>query len=495
MHLSKSKYTRALQCPKMLWMDKYMPEKAEQDEGVEARFAAGNRVGDLARQYFGEYALVDFDKGLDSMLEETQKYISEGARNIAEASFSFEGLFCSVDILHKTPFGWDIIEVKSSASVKSVYLDDMAFQCYVLKNCGLNITGVYNMHINSKYVRRGDLDLSEYFIIEDCTDDVSKRLPYIRQNIEQLEQFFARTDDFEPEYDIGPHCDSPYECVYKSYCFRNLPSPNIFDVHKSLGKKNAYGWYYDGVISFEDIINRRCLPEKTMQQVEFTYYNKPPYIDKKAIKEYLDGLTYPLYYLDFETYTQTIPEFDGVSPFSTVIPFQYSLHIQREKGAECEHIEFLGKEDTDTRRAVAERLCKDIPDNVCVLAYWMSFEKSRIKELADMFPDLAPHLMKIHGNIHDLIDPFKKGWYYCEAQHGSNSIKDVLPALFPDNPELDYHNLEQIQNGGDASSVFAELHTKSPEEIERTRKNLLKYCGLDTYAMVKIVEKLYELCD
>ena len=116
MYLSKSKYTRALQCPKMLWMDTYMPEKAEGSESTEEVFETGNEVGDLARQYFGDSALVDFDKGLSSMLEETQEYINSGEANIAEASFAVDGLFCSVDILHKNPYGWDIIEVKSSTS-------------------------------------------------------------------------------------------------------------------------------------------------------------------------------------------------------------------------------------------------------------------------------------------------------------------------------------------------------------------------------------------
>jgi hypothetical protein len=267
MYLSKSKYTRALQCPKMLWMDKYMPEKAVQDDSVDAKFETGNIVGDLARKCFDDCVLVEYSEDKSLMIDETQKYLNEGAENIAEASFSFNGLFCSVDILHKNPFGWDIIEVKSSASVKSVYLDDMAFQCYVLKNCGMNITGVYNMHINSQYVRYGELDLQQFFVTEDCTEEIAARLPYINQNIQHIEQFLATAEDFEPEFDIGTQCDSPYSCAYKDYCRRNLPSPSIFDVHKSLGKKNAYGWYRDGIVSFDDIIRANCLPQKTMQQV------------------------------------------------------------------------------------------------------------------------------------------------------------------------------------------------------------------------------------
>lgn len=490
MNLSKSKYTRALQCPKMLWMDMNKPDEAAENLDLQEIYERGNDVGDLARQYFGDYVLVGFDKGLSSMIEETQEYINNGAENIAEASFSYNGNFCSVDILHKNAYGWDIIEVKSSTYVHSVYLDDMAFQCYVLRKCGLNVTGVYNMHLNSDYVRRGDLDLTQLFTVEDCTERVAMLLPYIEQNILQIEQFFARCEDFEPDYDIGMHCEAPYECAYKNYCQRNLPTPNIFDVRGRLGKNKKYQFYYDGIVSFDDIINHAKLSKKQMLQVETEALNKPPTVNKKAIKKCLDELNYPLYHLDFETYMQAAPQYDGIRPYMQ-IPFQYSLHIQHEKGSECEHREHLGKEGTDTRRALAEQLCSDIPKDVCTLAYNMQFEKMIIRQLAEDNPDLADHLMNIHDNMKDLMVPFQKGDYYCRDMQGSYSIKYVLPALCPNDPELNYHNLEEIHHGGEASTAFAELHTKSPEEIARTRKNLLKYCGLDTLAMVKILEKLY----
>lgn len=235
------------------------------------------------------------------------------------------------------------------------------------------------------------------------------------------------------------------------------------------------------------------LNERQLLQVESEVFNKPPTADKNKIKAFLDGLTYPLYHLDFETFMQGIPEYDGISPYMQ-IPFQYSLHIQHEKCGECEHREHLGKEGTDTRRALAEQLCRDIPKDVCSLAYNSGFEKGVIKNLADEYPDLAEHLMNIHDSIQDLAIPFQNFYYYQKEFYGRYTIKLVLPAMCPNDPELDYHNLEQIQNGTDASTTFAKLHTKSPEEIERTRQNLLKYCGLDTLAMVKILEKLYKLC-
>ena len=493
MNLSKSKYVRGLQCPKMLWMDKYKPEMAEQNPALEGIFATGNEVGDLARRYFGEYDLVDFDLGIDSMLRQTQEFINNGSKNIAEASFYVDNLFCSVDILHKNPYGWDIVEVKSSTAVHDVYLDDMAFQLYVLNKAGLNITGIYNMHLNSNYVRYGDLDLHQLFVLEDCTEICMFKQNDVQQNIAGICRYLAIADDFEPEKDIDICCESPYECAYKGYCSRHLPYPSVFNISR-LNTNKKYELYHNGIISFEDI--ERAKPKftaKQWQQVDTAYYHYAPTIDKIGIRSCVEQYTYPLYYLDFETYQPAVPPYDGIRPYMQV-PFQYSLHIQNEKGGELEHREFLGEAGADPRRALAEQLCRDIPKDVCTLAYNMSFEKTRIKELANQFPDLADHLMNIHDNIKDLMLPFQNHYYYSEALEGSYSIKKVLPALCPNDPELDYHALDGIHNGGEAMQAYPDLVNHTPEEQAVIRKNLLAYCRLDTLAMVKVLEKLYDMC-
>ena len=120
----------------------------------------------------------------------------------------------------------------------------------------------------------------------------------------------------------------------------------------------------------------------------------------------------------------------------------------------------------------------------------MGFEKGRISGLAELYPDLREHLMNIKDNIKDLMIPFRQKDYYNKAMQGSYSIKYVLPALFPDDPELDYHNLEGVHNGTEASATFAEMADMEPDKLEEYREYLLKYCGLDTYAMVKVWEKL-----
>ena len=314
-------------------------------------------------------------------------------------------------------------------------------------------------------------------------DAVAERIAGIRSFISVSE---------EPVRDIGLHCHDPYECAYYGYCSRHLPEHSVFDL-AGMFAKTKYKHYHNGIISYEDLLAHAKeikLNAKHRRQIESILYHRADETDCKKIREFLDTLRYPLYHLDFETYQQPVPEFDGVRPYQQ-IPFQYSLHIEQEDGT-LEHREFLAKEGTDPRRALAEQLVQDIPQGVCSLAYNMSFEKSVISGLAEQFPDLAEALTDIHDNLHDLMIPFREQSYYSAAMQGSYSIKYVLPALYPDDPELDYHSLDAVHNGSEASAAFATMASHSPEEIAALRKALLQYCGLDTYAMVKVLRRLKE---
>ncbi|MBD5508233.1 MAG: DUF2779 domain-containing protein [Lachnospiraceae bacterium] len=485
--LSKSKYCKGIQCPKMLWMDINKPEEAE-DNLPESVLTTGTRVGDLARSYFGPYALVNFDFDKTRMVSETEKYMRDGQNVIAEASFLADGLFCAVDILKKTASGYDIIEVKSSTHVSDIYVEDMAFQNYVLTKAGVKVDHVYNMHIDNSYVRQGDLDLQGLFMIEDYTDRAKAKFDEVERNIKDIRKYVNAEE--EPEKDIDLCCENPYDCAYRAYCGGHLPEQSVFDIRR-LTAARKYSYYHDGIVSFEDVVREKPrLSGPQILQVETAVFHKPDMIDRDGIRDFLEALTYPVYHLDFETYQQAVPEFDGIRPYAQ-IPFQYSLHIE-ERDGKIEHREFLAKEGTDPRRALAERLVQDIPDDMCVLAYNMSFERRVIKELAEQFEDLSGKLLAIRDNIHDLMIPFQQQLYYTEAMQGSYSIKYVLPALCPDVPALDYQNLEGVHNGSEAAAAFADMTSHSQEEIKKIRENLLKYCGLDTYAMVKVLEKLRE---
>lgn len=489
MYFSKSKYTGFWQCPKITWLDKYKPEEKVIDESALTRMTNGNVVGDLAMSLFGDFTEVtatreDGKLDLDEMKRKTTECIKNGVENICEASFDYNGLYCAVDILHKENGGYAIYEVKSATNLKYYYLVDVAYQKYVLEKCGVNVTGTYIVCINNKYVRRGAIDVKQLFTVNDVKDLIGDEYEVVERNLKHAEEILEC--DKEPDIDIGEHCSAAHDCPYWNYCSKHLPEHNVFQLYRCNKK---WDYYKRGLVSFEDLKSLPSLNFLQSRQIDFALNDRGIYADKRLIAEFLNTLSYPLYFLDFETMQEIIPLFDGCRPYEQ-IPFQYSLHYIESENGELKHKEFLAVSGEDSRRPIAESLCENIPDNVCVLAYNKKFECGRLKELAAEFPDLKKHLLSIRENVKDLLDPFQKGAYYNKAMGGSFSIKSVLPAIFPDDPALNYHNLEEIHNGGEAMSIFPLIKDMPVEQQEKTRKNLLKYCELDTFAMVKVWQEL-----
>lgn len=506
-YLSKSKYCGLWQCPKIAWLRKYKPEEWVLEDGTLARMEVGNEVGDLAMGLFGDFvevtAYTDGKLDLQKMMDETEAEMAKGTPIICEASFSYNGLYCAVDILKKDGDGWAIYEVKSSTKHqnpdgswtddKEVYIADISYQKYVLEHCGANVTGTYLVCLNGDYVYDGNLDLNKLFFISDVAEEVKTEIQNIEPNLAIAEKILQSEE--EPDINLNMGCHKPYHCAFWKYCSRNLPEKSVFNLYRmAFSKKLEY--YRKGWIGYKDIYeNAPIKNDKQLRQMEFVLKDRnDAYVDKEQISEFLDKLSYPLYFLDFETMQPVIPEFVGTKPY-TQVTFQYSLHYIEQEGGELKHKEFLAVSGTDPRRELAEQLCKDIPMNVCVTAYNKAFECTRLKELAEYFPDIAEHLLNIKENIVDLLVPFQSGWYYNRAMGGSFSIKSVLPALFPDDPELDYHNLEGVHNGGEAMTIFPKIQYMDPEEQKKTRENLLKYCQLDTYAMVKVWEELKRVAE
>lgn len=488
--LSKSRYTKGVQCPKMLWMDRHMPDQFDDSVMNEAVLKTGSAVGDLAMGYYGDYVEIPYDPAdWDGMIARTREFVEVGVPNVCEATFSYDQNLCMVDILRVEGNGVHIVEVKSSTHINDIYYHDMAYQAWVLVHCGLNVKSVSLMHLNNQYVRSGELDLHQLFEVEDCTDEVFAMLGEVGERVASLKEIAGR--DQEPGISIGLQCKNPYECGYRGWCWRHLPSPSVFDLNR-IQQKRAFGLLDQGIVSLQDALEADVATSVRQKvQVECALEGLDEIVDRAGVSEFLDALSFPLYFLDFETMQPAIPPFDGVKPYQQ-IPTQYSLHVLRSPEAELEHYEFLADAHCDPRRSVAEHLVADIPMGVCSLAYNMSFEKGRIREMAGEFPDLAEHLVDIADNMRDLLVPFSKGWYYVSAMGGSNSIKSVLPALFPDDPELDYHALEGVHNGSEAMNAFEAMANMSAEEEAITREQLLRYCELDTLAMVKIWQKLSE---
>jgi len=469
-------------------MDKYKLEEKISKASKET-LENGSKVGKLAKGIFGVFEDIEYNEDLNIMIEKTKQAMQKKPNIITEASFNYENNFCSVDILKNDTDGVEIYEVKSSTEIHDIYIDDVAYQYYVLTNLGIKVKKANVVYINNQYIKHGEIELEKLFKIEEITETVKSMQEEIKETIKSINKFIEEHgENNEPQKSLGMECMEPYPCEYWEYCTKHLPKPNIFDI-PGMRKDKKFEKYKEGLISFKDLQNQD-LNEKYLEQIDFELNNREPKIEIEPIKELINSLKYPLYFIDFETFQLAIPEYEGTSPYQQ-LPFQYSLHIIREEGAELEHREFLAEiDDNDFIKHFAESMIKDIPDNGSILIYNNSFEPARLNEIAKMYPDLEAELTRLKNNMVDLLPPFRKRNYYVKEMQGSYSIKYVLPALYPNDPELDYHNLQIVHNGIEASETYLSLRGKTKEEQQILREALLTYCKLDTYAMVKVWEKL-----
>lgn len=487
MKISKSKYLLYKQCAKAGWLNVNEPGLVNDDN---SRMSSGNEVGKVARNLFpGGELIVSHKKSLSEMIQKTKELIVSGATIIYEAAFESQNGIAVVDILVREENIWKLYEVKSSTSVKDRHIYDVAYQYLVLSECALKIESTNVVTVNNKYERQEELDVYELFNIEDVTKQVIDMQLEISNDIRAAQNSLSAE---KPLIDIGIQCEKfngdSSECPYKFRCWDHIPDNSVFEIGgMRLNKKMEL--YQSGILSIDDIPDNYKLSESQKVQVD-SFKLGAEVIDKSSVSDFASEFSQDLYFIDFETFQQAVPQFVGLKPYEQ-IPFQYSLHISDSNGS-LDHKEFLAKEGTDPRRDIAERLVVDIPYDVVTVAYNMKFEKMVLRQLANLFEDLSDHLMNIHDNMKDLMIPFQKKWIYKNDMRGSYSIKYVLPALFPESEELSYKKLE-IQNGTMAMDIYATLHLKEPDEVDTIRRALLEYCKLDTLAMVRIWEYLKEI--
>jgi hypothetical protein len=381
---------------------------------------------------------------------------------------------------------WDIIEVKSSTTVKEINLHDLALQWYTYSGAGLTINKCYLMHINNKYVRDGEIDPKQLFIKEDVTDRVISLLDGVEQNLEAMVNVVEQKNS--PRIPIGPWCSYPYECIMTEVCWNFLPKHHPHTLTR-LSSDKAFALIDAGVLNVLDIGKNVKLTDKQQIQIESIRTNRA-HIEKEEIKAFLDRLEYPLYYLDFETVGSAVPVYDKTRPFEQ-IPFQFSLHIQKAPGSPLEHVGFLAEGREDPRAAFLAQLKKHLGTKGTILTYNAAFEKGRLNEATAIFTEYKKWNEMIQARIVDLLGPFRSFHYYHPDQLGSASIKSVLPAV----TGKGYDGME-ISDGGTASSEYLRVtfgEEVSKEESRRVRKNLVEYCTLDTMAMVDIVEELRKI--
>lgn len=488
MHLSKSQYIRGLQCHKALWLVKNRRELIPAvDAQKQQMFDTGHEVGELAKQLFPGGVDIVFEAGdFQGMIDQTAAAIANGADVIYEASFRAEDVFIMADILVRNGTEWDLYEVKASTRVKPYHQHDAAIQWFVL-NSLLAAGKAQIVHVNTAYVLERELDLHALMAIEDISETVAALQPGIAA---KLGAMAAMLDGDEPAIPIGLQCNEPYECDFKSYCWAAVPVPSVFDLYRMSGEQK-FELYHQGRVTYADVQDLALSPAQAMQVQ--TGLSGEAQFDAPRIGQFLASAQYPINFLDFETFSSAVPRFDGQQAYRAV-PFQYSLHILHEDG-ELEHREFLADENDDPRAALATQLLEDISATGSIVAFNKGFEQSVIRALADRFAPQADALRAMNTRFIDLIDPFRQLMYYHPEFNGSFSIKSVLPAMFPDDEQLDYKALD-IRDGEAAMGSYANLHKiDDAAERRRVRDALLAYCALDTLAMVAIWRKLASLVE
>ena len=184
--LSKSSYIKGLQCEKHLYLYKYhYDEMDELSEMQKSIFKRGIDVGVLAQQLFpgGIDASAGEKFDYDKCVQRTTEEIKNGTEVIYEAGFLSDEILAIADIIVKDKNGWNIYEVKSSTSVSETYINDAALQYYVLNGWGIKIKSFNIIYINNQYVRKGDLNLEELFIIEPVMSLIKPMQKTVEENV------------------------------------------------------------------------------------------------------------------------------------------------------------------------------------------------------------------------------------------------------------------------------------------------------------------------
>lgn len=485
--LLKSKLLAYRQCEKRLWLEVKHPELLQDSSLTQASYQVGNQVGDLAQEiYDPEHQgtlIYPQEEGFKSAFLRTENLMNS-RKPIFEAAFSAGGALALVDVMlpsnKRGKINWKMIEVKSSTKVKDYHRDDVAIQAYIAKQTGIELEKIELACIDNKWVYPGENNYQNLLKETDLTNEAFSRKEEVKTWIEEAQKITRKTK--EPAVKTGAHCDHPYPCGFYEHCSKDDPQVE-FPIHwlpdiRTKALKSA--------IVDNEIVDICDAPQEllnTLQQrvKEHTLANSV-YFDKAGAAEDLSAYKLPAYFLDFETIRFAVPIWKGTRPYQQ-IPFQFSLH-KLGRNNDLTHTEFLEISGEDPSQSIAEALVKQCGKTGPIYVYSANFEKTRIKELANHFPKLKKELLVLNERIVDLR-PIAKNRYYHPSQEGSWSLKKVLPAIVP---ELNYDDLEGVQDGGMAMGAFLEaIHeTTSKERKTEINHQLLKYCELDTFALVKI---------
>ena len=485
--LSKTKLLAYRQCPKRLWLEIHKTELRADSLATKAGFVQGNRVGDLARQVYDPKAtgqLIDVSVvGFTAAFARSSELLASRAP-IFEAGFSAGGAMAFADVMLPVRKGskqsWRMIEVKSSTGVKDYHRDDLAIQAFIARSAGVALTGIALAHIDSAWVYPGGDDYRGLLVEHDLTEEAFGRAGEVQDWIAGAQVIAAKRK--EPVKPTGGHCDQPYACGFLAHCQGQEPQAQ-YPVH---GLPRIQARALKAHIEEEGASDLRHVPDGLLSdrqlRVKKHTLGNTVFFDAAGAAADMVPHKLPAYFLDFETIQFAVPIWKGTRPYQQ-IPFQFSVHRLGRTG-KLDQQSFLDLSGEDPSRRFAQALIEQCGQLGPVFVYNAGFETARIKELAQRFPDLETSLLAINARVVDLLRVAEQR-YYHPSQQGSWSIKKVLPAVAPD---LRYSDLDGVQDGAMAMNAFLEAIAPRTTTLRKAQieEQLLSYCGLDTYAMVRL---------
>lgn len=469
--ITKSDFRLFLDAPRHLWAKKYGKlSNREIDSFLQHIFDQGYEVERLADRFVKEFLMVDY-------------CVSE-KEVLLQPTVTTKHFQARTDILIKNPKTdrWDMYEIKSSTSDKPLHRLDVTFQALVFQDT-FTIGDVFILHLNSKYIRKGALDIGQLFKATNISDYVKK----LSKKVEVLCRDALRVVQQEDCHETD-ECLKPKTCPCLDLCHPLLPEYSVYDIARIGGSYKKLRELVDTCgENIYDVPKDYTLTPAQRQHVDAVQTGQI-YVDKSSIKKDLDGLTFPLHFIDYESYNPAIPLYDGYKPFDNM-PFQYSLHILAKPEGKLAHFEFLETKTIDPILGLLRSLQSHLKKSGSIIVWNRQFEGSVNTRMAEIHPEFEKFCHDMNSRMYDLMDIFQNLWYLDPAFKGSYSLKAVLPALIP---ELSY----KVMAIGDGATAMAEWKKlvygkfKVKSEKQKIKKNLLEYCKMDTLATVRIYHEL-----
>jgi len=479
--LSKSRITAFEQCPRRLWLAVHRPDLGEQDEGAQARFDIGHKVGEMACAIHPDGVMIEAAPNLAAALEQTEQLIAENHPGpLFEATFQHDGVLVRADILARDGAGgWSLAEVKSSTRAKDYHLGDIATQVWVMEQAGIALSGAAVRRIDTRFVLEREGDYAGLFVDDELLAPARKIAATRPAVVAQARAVLAGA---EPLHEPGAHCDDPFPCEFAGHCTQGVPQGPEWPV--TILPNGAWKkWARQGVTDLLALDEATMAKPREAMIVAATRSGQP-FHDVAGARKAMAEWSFPRAWLDFETVSPAVPLWVGTRPYSQV-PFQFSLHLEQADGTITHH-EFLCCDGADPRPGCALALVEAIPEGATVIAYNAGFERGVLRALAEQMPQYRAALTAMAERTVDLLPVARAHWYHRD-QRGSWSIKAVLPTV----ADLDYAGLE-VKDGGMAQESFLEAvdPATTPDRRWALEEALKAYCMRDTWAMVALARRL-----